>query len=327
MTKVAVLDDWQSVARTSTDWSPLEARAEVKVFDAALGGPDAVAQALAPFDVLLAMRERTAFPASVLERLPNLRMIALTGGRAPSLDIAACTARGVVVCHTTGERSLIATAELTLALMLAGARDLAQGDAAVRAGRFQTGVAVGEVLESRVLGVIGLGRIGARVAAYGRALGMRVLAWSPSLTPERAAEHGAERVERDALLAQSDVVTLHVPLSERTRGMIGAAELGRMKPGAMLVNTSRGPLVDVPALLAALRAGRLRAGIDVYEEEPLPPGSPWLDAPNCVLTPHLGYGTGDVFARFYKESIENILAFLDGKPIRMLNPDAVKTGA
>ncbi len=327
MTRIAVLDDWQSVARSSADWSKLEARAEVTVFDAALGDPDAVVRALEPFDVVLAMRERTAFPAGVIGDLPRLRMVALTGGRAPSLDLAACTARGIVVCHTTGERSLIATAELTLALMLAAMRDLARGDAALRAGRFQSGVAVGETLEGKVLGIVGLGRIGARVAGYGRALGMRVLAWSPNLDDARAAGQGAERVDLPDLLTQSDVVSLHVPLNERSRGLLGTAELARMRPGALLLNTSRGPLVDEGALLAALQSGRLRAGLDVYDQEPLPPGSPWFAAPNCVLAPHLGYGTREVFARFYGESIENILAFLDGAPMRMLNPDAVRAQA
>jgi phosphoglycerate dehydrogenase-like enzyme len=320
MTRIAVLDDWQGVARHSADWSRLHSRGEVVFFERALDGPEAVASALAGFDILMAMRERTAFPKALIDRLPRLRMIALTGARSWTLDVEACTARGIVVCHTGGERASAATAELALGLLLAAARFIPAADASMREGRFQRGLPAGFVLEGRTLGVIGLGKIGSRMARYGQALGMRVLAWSHNLTTERAVASGAQPVDKAALLEQSDVVSLHVVLSERTRGLLGAAELACMKPGAILVNTSRGPLVDEAALIERLRAGLLIAALDVYDREPLPADHPLLRLPNTVLTPHQGYCTREVYDQFYRESIENVLAFLDGHPIRVLNP-------
>ncbi len=321
--RVAIMDDWQGVARGAADWSAVEARAEVTVFAEPFADADAAAAALAGFDILVPMRERTELGAALIARLPRLRMIALTGGRAQTLALDACTAAGVLVCNTGGERSSIGTAELALGLMLAAARFIPAGDAAIRAGRFQEGVGVGPVLEGRTLGIIGLGRIGARVGGYGRALGMDVVAWSPNLTEAAAQAAGARLVSKAGLLAQSDVVSLHVVLSARSRGMIAAADLAGMKPGAILVNTSRGPLVEEAALLDALHAGRIHAALDVFAQEPLPPGHPLRTAPNTVLTPHLGYGTQDTFAQFYGESVENILAFLDGRPIHLVNPDAL----
>lgn len=317
--RLAVMDDWQHAARAAADWSALERRADITILHDALLTEDAAAQALEAFDAVIPMRERTRFTASLLARLPALRLIAQTGGRALTLDLAACTQAGIQVCTTGGQRSGIATAELALGLMLAATRRIPEGDAALRAGRFQQGVGIGPVLHGRTLGLIGLGRIGALMAGYGRALGMRVLAWSPHLTPEKAAAAGAEHVDRDTLLAQSDVISLHIVLSDRTRHLLAAPELARMKPGALLVNTSRGPLVDEPALLAALQEGRIRAALDVFEPEPLPPGSPWFTAPGTVLTPHLGYGAEDVFRQFYAEAIECVLAWLDGAPIRCAN--------
>ena len=318
--KVAVLDDWQGVARGAADWSGLEARAEVSFLSHPFPDEDAAAAALALYEVLIPMRERTPFPASLVARLPKLRMVALTGSRSPSLDLAACAAHGVLVCNTGGQASSTGTAELALGLLLAAARAIPAGDAAIRAGGFQGGVPVGPVLDGRILGIMGLGRIGARMARYGQALGMQVLAWSQNLTEETAAQAGARRVDKDTLLAESHAVSLHLVLSERTRGIVGAAELARLRPGAILVNTSRSPLVDQPALLEALHAGRIVAGLDVFDQEPLPPDHPLRRAPNTVLTPHLGYGTSDTFAQFYGESIENVLAFLDGHPIRVLSP-------
>ena len=318
--RIAVMDDWQGVAAGATDWSALQARGEVVFLPEPFADEEAAAAALQGFDILLAMRERTPLPGTLIARLPRLRMIALTGTRSPSLDLVACAAHGVVVSNTGGERSSIGTAELALGLILAMARQIPAGDAAIRAGRFQGGVPVGPVLDGLTLGIIGLGRIGARVAGYGRALGMQVLAWSANLTAEAAQAGGARLATKGELLAGSDVISLHVVLSARSRGLLGAAELAAMKPGAILVNTSRGPLVDEGALLDALHAGHIHAGLDVFAHEPLPPGHPLRAAPNCVLTPHLGYGTTDTFAQFYRESVENILAFLDGAPIRVVAP-------
>jgi phosphoglycerate dehydrogenase-like enzyme len=323
--RVAVLDDWQGVARESADWSRLEAKADVLVLAEPFADEDAAASGLAEFEILILMRERTPFPASLIERLPKLKMIALTGNRSPSLDLEACTRHGVVVSNTGGTASVNGTAELTLGLMLAATRRIPAGDAAIRAGRFQEGVGIGPVLAGKTLGIIGLGRIGAWVARYGRALDMRVLAWSRSLTRDAASNAGAElAASKEDLLAGSDVVSLHVPLSAASRGLIGAAEIARMKPGALLVNTSRAGLVDQGAMLAALQEGRIMAALDVYEREPLPPDDPIRRAPNTVLSPHLGYGTVDTFRQFYPESIENVLAFLLGKPIRVMNPEAIK---
>ncbi len=270
------------------------------------------------------MRERSAIPAALIERLPKLRMLGITGARAASIDIKALQARGVVVCNTGAGTAApyagsAATAEVALGLMIAAARRIPLGDAEIRAGRFQENVPQGFVLAGKTLGVIGLGRIGGTMARYGIALGMEVLAWSQNLTAERARECGATLVSKEELLARADVVSLHLVLSDRTRGIIGAAELARMKPGAVLVNTSRGPLVDEAALIGELRSGSLIAGIDVYDREPLPAHHPLRTAPNCVLTPHVGYVVGEVMADFYKQSIENALAFLDGKPVRVMN--------
>jgi phosphoglycerate dehydrogenase-like enzyme len=323
MTRVAVLDDWQGIAERCADWSGVRAKAELAFFRDAFADEDAAAAALADFEVLVAMRERTEFPASLIDRLPKLRMISQTGGRARTLDIAACTTRGVLVCNTGGGAQY-ATAELALGLMLAAFRHIPAADAGIRAGRFQDGIVPGIALEGRTLGVIGLGRLGGRMARYGQALGMRVLAWSANLTEARAREGGAERVEKDRLLAESDAVSLHLVLSDRTRGVLGARELGLMKPGAVLVNTSRGPLVDEAALLAALHAGRIIAALDVFDREPLPAEHPLRHAPNTVLTPHLGYNTEDTFARFYRESVENVVGFLEGRPVRAVNPEALR---
>ena len=322
MTRVAVLDDWQNIARGSADWSALAGRAEIVFFVQALAGEDEAARRLADFDILLTMRERTAFPASLVRRLPRLRMLGMTGMRAAAIDLAALAAQGVTVCGTSGGGTGAGTAELTLGLILAATRRIADGHAAIRAGRFQDGVAPGFELEGKTLGVIGLGRLGARVTRYGRALDMKVIAWSQNLTAARAAEAGAILVPKDELLATADVVTLHLVLSDRTRGLIGARELGLMKPGAVLVNTSRGPIVDEAALIAAVEAGRLTAALDVFDREPLPPDHKLRRAPNVVLTPHLGYGTVETYAAFYRESVENAVAFLDGRPVRVIAPPA-----
>src|SRR5262245_41324664 len=261
------------------------------------------------------MRERTAFPAALFERLSNLRLLVTTGMRNASIDLDAARARGVTVCGT--EALAHPTAELAWGLILALARRIPQEDAALRAGRWQTSVGVG--LSGLTLGVLGLGRLGSHVAGIGAAFGMRVIAWSQNLTAERAAEGGATRVERDALFREADVLTIHLVLSDRTRGVVGARELGLMKPTALLVNTSRGPIVDEAALADALHDGTIAgAAVDVYDHEPIRPDHPLLDAPNTVLTPHLGYVTEENYAVFYSQVVEAIAAYAAGAPVRVL---------
>jgi phosphoglycerate dehydrogenase-like enzyme len=324
MTKIAVLDDWQGIAQSSTDWSLLMKRAEVVFFEHAFQDEDDAAGKLADFEIVLAMRERTPLPALLVDRLPKLRMLGITGRQNRSLDTAACTARGVLVCNTDGGgANEAATAELALGLLLAAARAIPAADANLRMGRFQEGLQVGIGLAGKTIGIIGLGRLGSHMARYGRALNMNVLAWSQNLTAERASAAGATLVSKEELLSQSDAVSIHVVLSPRTRGLIGASDLARMKPGAILVNTSRGPIVDEAALIEAVQVGRIVAALDVYDREPLPAKHPLRSAPNTVLTPHLGYGVQETWREFYTQSVENALAFLDGKPVRVTNPQAL----
>jgi D-3-phosphoglycerate dehydrogenase len=320
LTKFAVLDDWQRVARECADWSRLQARAEVVFFTEPFASEDDAASALAGFDAILVTRERTPFPRSLVAKLPGLKMFGLTGLRAGKIDLAGMQKRGILVTYTEGGPGVESTAELALALMLAAARRVPQGDAATRAGRFQLDTPRGFVLAGKTLGLVGLGRIGAQVARYGQALGMNVLAWSQNLTDERAAEAGARRVDKGTLLAESDVVSLHLVLSDRTRGTIRDEDIARMKRGAILVNTSRAPLMEEPAVIAAARDGRIIAALDVYEREPLPADHPLVTCPNTVLTPHLGYSVMEVYRAFYEQHVENALAWLDGNPIRVLAP-------
>lgn len=320
--KVAVLDDSQEVAQGAADWSVLEHRAEVTFLRDPLLDEDEAARVLAPFHAIIPMRERTPLPGSLIRRLPNLRLVALTGARSPSLDIAACTAHGVLVCNT-GINTGAATAELAFTLLLNGARSIPLADATMRRGGWHAGIPIGDALSGKRLGILGLGKLGSRVAGFGKAFGMEVVAWSQNLTVEAAAGQGVTRVEKDELFATSDAVSIHLVLSERSRGLVGERELGVMKRGAILVNTSRGPIVDEAALVNALREGRITAGLDVFDQEPLPEDHPLRTLPNAVLTPHLGYSTMPVFRQFYGESIENILAFLDGKPIRVMNEEAL----
>lgn len=320
--RIAVLDDTQGVARLCADWRVLEERAEVVVFQEPFADEDDAASSLRGFSILVPMRERTPFPASLLHRLPDLRLIALTGQRAPTLDLEACTRHGIVVSNT-GMDSAAATAELAFGLILACARSIPRADAGMRAGAWHQGLPLDVALEGRRLGVVGLGKLGKRVARYGLAFGMDVVAWSQNLTPEAAAVENVRWVGKDELFATSDVVSLHLVLSARTRGLVGAAELAAMKDGALIVNTARGPLVDEEALLAALRRGALRAGLDVFHREPLPADDPLRGLPNVVLTPHLGYAVRPVLEQVYRESVENIVAFLEGTPRRVLNPEVL----
>jgi phosphoglycerate dehydrogenase-like enzyme len=312
--RIAVLDDYQRAAGRFADWSRL-ADHEVTFFHEPLGDTAAVARALAPFEIVCLMRERTPFPAGLLELLPRLELLVTTGMRNASLDLEAAARRGVTVCGT--EALGTPTAELTWALILALARRIPAEDRALREGRWQESVGVG--LEGKTLGVVGLGRIGSAVARVGASFGMRLIAWSQNLTAQRAAEAGAELATKEALFRDGDVVTIHLVLSERTRGLVGARELGLMKPTAFLVNTSRGPIVEEDSFLAALAEGRIAAaGLDVYDEEPLPAGHPLRAAQNTVLTPHLGYVTEESYALFYAQTVEAISAYLDGSPVRVL---------
>jgi phosphoglycerate dehydrogenase-like enzyme len=325
-TRVAVIDDWQNAARELIDWSPLAARAEIVFFQRhfAADEEDEAARMLDDFDAILILRERSRFSEKLIARLPRLKMLSCTGSRAPNVDMEAATRRGIICTMTSGGHSPAPAAEMTLALMMACARKVAQGDAAIRVGKFQEGVSPGLTLEHRTLGIIGLGRIGQYMARYGQALGMKVLAWSQNLTSEKARAGGAALVSKDQLFAESDVVTVHLVLGPRSRGLIGAADFARMKQGAMFINTSRGPIVDEAALVAALREGGIVAGLDVYDREPLPPDNPFRELPNTVLTPHLGFTTVEGLSAFYQPAMENILAFLDGKPVNIANPDVLK---
>jgi phosphoglycerate dehydrogenase-like enzyme len=317
MTRIAILDDYQNVARRMADWDSLPGGTALTIFADHLADHDALAKRLADFDAVIAMRERTPFPRALLARLPQLKLLVTTGMRNASIDVAAAVERGVTVCGTAGLP--YPTAELAWGLILGLARRIPTEDRATREGRWQVSCGLG--LNGKTLGVLGLGTLGSRVARVGRAFEMDVIAWSQNLTAARAAEVGATLVARDELLARSDVVSIHLVLSDRTRGLIGASELARMKRTAFLVNTSRGPIVDEAALVAALRAGTIAgAGLDVYDEEPLPPTHPLRSLPNTVITPHLGYVTEETYRIFYGHALEDVKAWLAGQPIRVVRP-------
>ena len=320
---IAVLDDYQKVALSSADWSALAAKATIKTFHEPWLNEDAIAVALEPFQILALMRERTPFPASLIARLPNLRMIALTGARTSTLDIAACTQRGIVISHTSGNPST-AAAELNFALILACARALPQAFRNMAAGRWEEEVPMGIPLAGKRLGVLGLGHLGKAVAQMGLGFRMEIVAWSQNLTAEAAAAQGCKLVSKAELFATSDVVSINLVLSDRTRGIVGREELASMKQGAILVNAARASLVDQAALMDALQSRRITAGLDVFDHEPLAANHPLRKMPNAVLTPHLGYVVDDAFRHFYRDIIEDIEAYLAGKPIRVLNPDVLR---
>jgi phosphoglycerate dehydrogenase-like enzyme len=323
MIGVAVLDDWQGVAASCADWSVLRDRARVQFFTEPFADADALVAALADFEIIVPMRERTKFTRPLLQRLLRLRLLALTGMGVRHVDVDYCNERGILCCGS-GTYTPAGMAEFTLGLIIAALRHIPLADAAMHAGGYQRGIPLGTRLEGKTLGLIGLGNIGSRVASYGRAIGMHVIAWSPHLSAEKAHRAGAEAVDKQTLLARADVVCLHLVLSERTRGILGATDLAAMKPGALLVNTARGPLVDEAALLEALRRGQISAALDVYDEEPLPTDHPLRRLPNVVLTPHLGFCTTGEMGEFYQQSVENIRAFLDGAPARVLNAPAAR---
>jgi phosphoglycerate dehydrogenase-like enzyme len=316
MAAIALLDDYQNVALKMADWSGLQKDHKVVVFNQRLPDVEAAAKALAEFDVIGIMRERTPFQRALFEKLPKLRLLVTTGKRNASIDLEAAKAHGVTVCNTGGAGR--ATAELAIGLMLALARHLREEFHAMRpGGGWQT--TLGFDLEGRTLGILGLGNLGARVGRIGAAIGMKVIAWSQNLTAEQARERGAERVEKDELFRRSDVVSIHLILSDRTRGLIGARELGLMKPTALLINTSRGPIVDEAALLAALKEKCIAGfGGDTFDVEPMPPDHPLRSEPRALLTPHLGYVTEETYRDFYGGMVQAIEAWLAGKPINVL---------
>ncbi|HEV8297372.1 MAG TPA: D-2-hydroxyacid dehydrogenase family protein [Acidimicrobiales bacterium] len=317
MFRIAVLDDYQQVALAMADWTVLAGRAEVVPFTDHLDDEDQLVARLAQFDAVVLMRERTPMPARVLERLPQLRLIATSGAANAALDVDAARRVGITVCGTTGWAGVTATVELTWGLILAVSRQIPREDAAIRAGRWQVGV--GTTLQGTVLGIVGLGNIGPLLVPVARAFGMDVVAWSRNLTDARAAEVGVRRLDHDAFFAASDVVTVHLKLSDRSRGYIGRDELRAMKPTARLVNTSRGPVVDEAALVDALEQGWIvGAALDVFDPEPLPPGHPLLTAPNTVLTPHIGYVSHESYRQYFPQIVEDIDAYLRGAPIRVL---------
>ncbi len=319
MATVTILDDYQNVALSSADWSPVQDRYTVDVVTEHIGDVDVLVDRLAGTEVVVAMRERTPFPDSVLRRLPALRLLVTTGMKNAAIDLSAAGAQGVTVCGTVGTGN--AVPELTFGLIIALTRNLAQEDAAVRTGGWQH--TIGPGLAGSTLGIVGLGRLGIPVAQLAHAFGMAVIAWSPNLTQDRAEPHGVRAVGKAELFAAADVITIHIPLSETSRGIVGADDLARMKPTAYLINTSRGPLVDESALVDALRERRIAgAGLDVYDTEPLPVDHPLRSLANTLLLPHIGYVTTDNYRAWFGEVVEDIVAWTDGAPVRVLLPTA-----
>lgn len=315
MARIAILDDYQRVALKLADWSGLTPDHQIEVFAAPFANLDATAEALAPFEIVCAMRERTEFSRALFDRLPNLKLLVTTGLRNAAIDLDAAAARGVVVSGTTGPGH--ATAELAIGLMLALSRNIVPEALAMRQGGWQT--TVGRDLRGRTLGLLGLGKLGTEMTGFARAFGMPVLAWSQNLTSEAAAKVGAIRVEKAELFQRADIISIHMKLSERSTGLVGAAELALMKADALLVNTSRGPIVDTAALVAALTAGRIAgAALDVYDHEPLPPNDPLRSVPRLLLTPHLGYVTEETYRIFYRGTVTAIAAWLAGQPVHVL---------
>jgi phosphoglycerate dehydrogenase-like enzyme len=308
--KIAVLDDYQGVALKMTDWSAVMSRAHVDVFNDHPTDTEAVVMRLHPYDVVCVMRERTPLRRDTIERLPNLKLIASTGPRNASIDLEAAAAHGIKVVHTGYFGS--PTVELTWALILAGARHITAEAASVRNGAWQH--TIGDDLSGQTLGIIGLGNLGTSVAKVALAFGMKVIAWSQNLTAERAVAAGAALVSKDDLLRQADFVSIHLVLSERTRGLIGARELSLMKPTARLINTSRGPIVVEADLMQALNSGQIAgAAIDVYDTEPLPADHPFRNIANLLATPHIGYVSRGLYERFYRDTASNIVGWLDAR--------------
>ena len=330
MTSIAILDDYARAALEVADWSPVQSKAEITVFDRHLS-EDEAAEALKNFEVLVTVRERMALPRTLIERLPKLRLITIIGMTLPNLDMDAATDHGVIVSHSNFGAPAFhavvnATPELAWGLMIATVRHMTHESRRLHEGGWQS--TTGLILAGKTLGLLGLGRIGKRMAEYAKVFGMEVIAWSQNLRAEAAAEVGVQRVEKDALFARADVLSIHLVLSDRTRGLVGARELQLMRPTAYLINTSRGPIVEEAALIEALQSRRIAgAGIDVYDGEPPPVDHPFRTMDNVTATPHLGYVTRETLHAFYSDSIEAVAAFLDGAPIRIANPGALERGA
>jgi phosphoglycerate dehydrogenase-like enzyme len=314
--RCAILDDYQNVALELADWSKVAADLNIQVFNAHLGGAENVVKTMQGFEIVCAMRERTAFPRPVIEKLPNLELLITTGLRNASIDVAAAKERGIVVCGTPAVGN--PTAGVAIGLMLELTRRIGYENARMKAGiPWQS--TLGLDLDGLTLGVIGLGKLGVRTSRIARAFGMKVIAWSQNLTAEKCKEAGVDYAEKDEVFRQSDIITIHVVLSQRSRGLVGARELGLMKPSAYIINTSRGPVIDEAALLAVLRDRKIAgAGLDVFDIEPLPKNHPLRELDNIVLTPHLGYVAMQNYRAYFTGVVDDIRAFLDGKPVRVL---------
>src|SRR5579864_5509649 len=322
--RLSILDDYQGVALDMADWSAVKSRGvEIAVERFPFADEDDVVRSLADSEIVCAMRERTAFPKRVVDRLPKLKLLITTGMRNASFDMAALKDKGVTVCGTGGPIGAPGgggnedTAELAWGLILGAARHIAEDHALMRQGGWQT--RIGHRVAGKTLGLLGLGRLGSAVGRVGLAFGMKAVAWSQNLSAQTAAAQGVERVEKDELFRRADILSVHLVLSPRSRGLVGAREIGLMKPSAILVNTSRGPICDTAAVIAALKEGRLAyAGFDVYDKEPLPIDHELRRAPNVILTPHIGYVTDENYRSSYPQIVENVLGFLDGKPVRVI---------
>ncbi|HEX3937056.1 MAG TPA: D-2-hydroxyacid dehydrogenase family protein [Xanthobacteraceae bacterium] len=314
--RCAILDDYQNVVLKVADWSKVKGDIDIKVFNEHLGGPDQVIKALQGFQIIVAMRERTGFPKAVIDALPNLKLLITTGMRNASIDTEAAKARGITVCGTGSFGS--PTSGIAIGLMLELTRHIGYENARLHSGdKWQ--VTIGADLEGMTLGVLGLGKLGTRTAAIAKAFGMKVIAWSQNLTPEKCQEAGVGYVEKDELFRQSDFISIHVVLSARSRGLVGAREIALMKRSAFLINTSRGPIIDEAALIAALRDHKIGgAGLDVFDVEPLPLDHPFRKMRNAVITPHLGYVSEQNYRGYFSGVVEDIRGFLDGKPVRVV---------
>ena len=315
--RIAILDDYQGVALDYGDWTSVQRHSDITVFRHNISDQKKLIEELQPFDIVVAMRERTPFPDSILAELPSLKLLITTGSRNRAIDLLAARAHDIIVCGTDSPAG--GTVELTWGLILALARSIHSHDAALRAGSWQ--LYLGKELKGKTLGVLGLGRIGSAVAAIGRAFGMGVIAWSQNLTADVARQNGADLVSRDELFQLSDVLTIHLVLSDRTRGLVGDSEITQMRPTSYLINTSRGPIIDENALMSALQDCRIAgAAIDVFDEEPLPVDHRFRRLDNMLLSPHMGYVTHEAYEVFYTQVVEDIEAFMKGYPIRVLAP-------